>query len=478
MTSTTHPSLSVCCMTGDPPERVVAVLEPWRAVADEIVVAVDDRVDRDALGALCALADVVIRFPYRPPVDRARPWVAERCAGRWLLMVDGDEVPSPALVDRMPSLIADRDVVQYRLARRWVWPDPAHWLAEVPWWPDFQPRLVRNEPALLRFGTQPHQSLLGLHPADHVLEPLYHLDTVLRTPGERRRKARAYEAADPGRQAYGGGPLSATFYEPERTATLRPRPVPVEDRPWIDRVVAAASREGTTAPRARLGAPVRNVPSAEIDASAPPFAFEDGWHRADLEVVEVDLRLAPGEVRPVLVRVGNRSPVLWPDAGDPAPELRVSYHLVDGSGAVVVAEGLRTALPRRLRPGADCVVPVMVAAPERPGRYELRVDLVDEGVRWFGCATSASILVAGRWQRFAVDPRAATVDDPAVVDLAVVDRAVADAAPAEVAGADLPAATPSAPAAIDLRTGPTAVHPSRSTTISAIPTDGSTPSPA
>lgn len=425
-----RPSLSVCCMTGDPPERVVAVLEPWRAVADEIVVAVDDRVDRDALGALCALADVVIRFRYRPPVDRARPWLAGRCSGRWLLMVDGDEVPSPALVERVPSLVADPDVLQYRLARRWVWPDPGHWLAEVPWWPDFQPRLVRNEPALLRFGAQPHRSLLGLHPADHVLEPLYHLDTVLRSPAERRRKARAYEAADPGRQAYGGGPLSATFYEPERTATLRPRPVPEEDRPWIDRAVAAGAVPG--ARRTGLGPPVRTVPSAEVDASAPPFAFEDGSYRAELQVVEADLRLAPGEVRPVLVRVANRSSVLWPDAGDATPELRASYHLVDRSGAVVVAEGLRTALPRRLRPGAECLVPVLVAAPDRPGRYELLVDLVDEGVRWFDCAASASILVAGRWQRFAVD---------------------AEAAPAPA-------------------------QPSRSTTISAIPTDGPTPSPA
>lgn len=453
-----RPSLSVCCMTGDPPEQVVAVLEPWRAVADEIVVAVDDRVDREALGALCALADVVIRFRYRAPVDRTRPWLAAQCSGRWLLMVDGDEVPSPALVERVPALVADPDVLQYRLARRWVWPDPGHWLAEVPWWPDFQPRLVRNEPAMLRFGAQPHRSLLGVHPADHVLEPLYHLDTVLRAPAERRRKARAYEAADPGREAYGGGPLSATFYEPERTATLRPRPVPREDRPWIDRAIAAGAGPGRPA-RTGLGPPVRTVAAAEVDAAAPPFRFEDGWHRADLEVVDVDLRLAPGEIRPVLLRVRNRSSVLWPDAGDPAPELRASYHLLDAAGAVVVAEGLRTALPRRLRPGADCVVPVLVAAPDRPGRYELQVDLVDEGVRWFGAVASAPITVAGRWQRFAVELGPEPDGGPGAIDVG--------AAPGLVD-----------PVAGDPGAGRAAPQPSRSTTISAIPTDGPTPSPA
>ncbi|MDQ1422595.1 MAG: hypothetical protein QOD72_93, partial [Acidimicrobiaceae bacterium] len=36
-------SLSVCCMTNDPPERVARALAPLRPIADQIVVAVDAR---------------------------------------------------------------------------------------------------------------------------------------------------------------------------------------------------------------------------------------------------------------------------------------------------------------------------------------------------------------------------------------------------------------------------------------------------
>src|SRR5262245_60147555 len=52
-----RPGLSVCCLSGGPPERLAAILRLLRPVADEIVVGVDDRVDLRALGPVQALAD-------------------------------------------------------------------------------------------------------------------------------------------------------------------------------------------------------------------------------------------------------------------------------------------------------------------------------------------------------------------------------------------------------------------------------------
>jgi hypothetical protein len=43
-------SLSVCCLTADPPVQVVASLSLLREVADEIVIAADDRIEPDELG--------------------------------------------------------------------------------------------------------------------------------------------------------------------------------------------------------------------------------------------------------------------------------------------------------------------------------------------------------------------------------------------------------------------------------------------
>jgi hypothetical protein len=57
-------SLTVCCLTGDPGPRVAAVLEPFRAIADEILVAADARADRERLEQYAAVANRVVRVEF------------------------------------------------------------------------------------------------------------------------------------------------------------------------------------------------------------------------------------------------------------------------------------------------------------------------------------------------------------------------------------------------------------------------------
>jgi hypothetical protein len=109
---TAMPSLSVCCMTADPPAQAATALRALRDVADEIVVAVDSRVEPASLAAYDDVADRVVRFRFRPPVDRPRAWLAAQCHGDWVLSLDGDEVPSQALLRALPELVAATDVVQ------------------------------------------------------------------------------------------------------------------------------------------------------------------------------------------------------------------------------------------------------------------------------------------------------------------------------------------------------------------------------
>jgi len=176
-------------MTADPPGQVVAMLAGLRAVADEIVVAADSRVDPGHLAAYDGVADRVVRFEGRPPVDRPRAWLAAQCAGDWLLSVDGDEVPSRALVEALPGLVAATDVAQYWLPRRWLYPDSATWLAESPWWPDFQVRLLRNGPALAA-RAELHAGFVAVLPSRHVDAPLYHLDCVVNDAAARAARVR------------------------------------------------------------------------------------------------------------------------------------------------------------------------------------------------------------------------------------------------------------------------------------------------
>jgi hypothetical protein len=74
----------------------------------------------------------------------------------------------------LPDLVADPVIRQYRIPRRWLYPDPLRWIDEVPWWPDFQIRLVRNEPSL-RFTGDVHTSADPAFPARYLEAPHYHL---------------------------------------------------------------------------------------------------------------------------------------------------------------------------------------------------------------------------------------------------------------------------------------------------------------
>ena len=63
----------------------------------------------------------------------------------------------------------------------------------------------------------------------------------------------------------------------------------------------------------------------------------------------------------------------------------------------VGADHPRGPLHRDRRPRGDrALVPLRRPRPRRPGEYGLEVDLVHEGVRWFGCAIRVPLMVAGR----------------------------------------------------------------------------------
>jgi hypothetical protein len=385
-------------MTVDPPARVAAILSLLREIADEIVVAVDSRVEPATLGPLLAVADRVVRFRFRPPVDRPRAWLMAQCTGDWILSVDGDEVPSAALLARLPELLAHTGVVQHHLPRRWLFPDPGSWLAELPWWPDYQVRLVRNGPtAAARSGV--HGGLVAVLPNRQAEAPLYHLDCVLTSEQERRDKADRYEAEHPGRTAFGGGSLNHTLYLPERTHAHDPRPVPDDDRVLIDHVLAGTT---ITAPAPAAGQPPL-IPDDEIDALAAPTlpaALPDDAYKAHLALADhEDTRLAPGERRPVYVRVTNAGGVRWPWGLDQEPQVRVAYHWRHADGEILHVEGLRSPFPATVGPGETVVVPVWVDAPTDEGTYLLDVDLVHEHVRWFDDPLTVEVRVAERAAR-------------------------------------------------------------------------------
>lgn len=372
-------SLSVCCLSGAPAAQVIAALSPLRGVADEIVIALDSRLDAAAVAAYEGFADRVVRVDYEPPFERYLAWLHGLCRGDWVLRLDADEVPSRGLVDALPELTARRDVLQLFLPTRWLHPRADRWLDEWPWSPDHHNRLVRRDP-LLGFSGRLHSEAVPQFPCEYLETPIYHLATLSRRR-ERRAKVAAYRKLPRSLWAPDADGSTEEIYLPEEFAQRPPVAVPAEDLQWIEAALDGGKRTTPLWLRRAAKGPV--VPVSEVDRTWAQRPLPLAAYDADLAAADEHRRLVAGEHRPFRVRVTNRGTEPWP-GGQHEPLIRVAYRWRDAAGSAVGDEGFRSALPAALGPGATCVVSAIVAAPPQPGDYLLELDLVHEFVRWFG----------------------------------------------------------------------------------------------
>ena len=95
------------------------------------------------------------------------------------------------------------------------------------------------------------------------------------------------------------------------------------------------------------------------------------------------------------ITVKNVSPVTWPSKPDHKDRYAVnlSYHWLNRKGTTVVFDGLRTPLPRDLKPGESVDLKAAIAAPAKPGRYILEVTLVQERWAWFPEKNGAKLVL-------------------------------------------------------------------------------------
>ncbi|MEO8257392.1 MAG: radical SAM protein [Acidobacteriota bacterium] len=98
----------------------------------------------------------------------------------------------------------------------------------------------------------------------------------------------------------------------------------------------------------------------------------------------VPLMARTGRRLQVRTRVHNLSTRPFPAQATYGRRLvRLGAQLCDASGAIINRDFARAWLPRTLGPGGTADVPIEIAAPDRPGRYALKFDLVSEGIDWF-----------------------------------------------------------------------------------------------
>ena len=104
-----------------------------------------------------------------------------------------------------------------------------------------------------------------------------------------------------------------------------------------------------------------------------------------------------GRALRVRTRVHNQSTRPFPAQATYGRRLvRLGAQLCGSDGAIINRDFARAWLPRALGPGEETDVRIEIPAPERPGRYALKFDLVSEGIDWFercGSETTTKTLV-------------------------------------------------------------------------------------
>ena len=179
-------------------------------------------------------------------------------------------------------------MTHYWLTRRWLHGDARTMLDEPPWTPDYQLRLVRNDPALLWFPGVTHWPIEAVGPHRYVEEPLYHTDLLLNPLERRREKSSRYERLLPGKRV-GGLPLNHAYYLPEDRA---------------EALACTGARGGRAAHRGRA----RRRPVGRADDAATETAPRDarGGRRALARTRPVAAAV-PGAAR-AAAETGCRSP--------------------------------------------------------------------------------------------------------------------------------------------------------------------------
>lgn len=138
---------------------------------------------------------------------------------------------------------------------------------------------------------------------------------------------------------------------------------------------------GAPPPESRPLAPPSATPAAQGRRDLPPEAFKVEWG-----AVGVPAELTPGQELEADVTLKNASPVTWPGGAGSTGlmyTVRLSHRWLQGDKVVRDYGATRTELPTQVAPGQTVTVRPRFVAPGRPGRYQLQLELVHEGVNWF-----------------------------------------------------------------------------------------------
>jgi hypothetical protein len=351
-----RPTVTACILAHSSRGGLARLLGEIDGLVDEIVMGVDAASQDDTLEIARWAADVVFRFEHVGPPVRARLLPLRYATGDWILSLDEDEGLDDRFGSLLGDLVADARYSHYWFPRRWLVDlAPPAYLHAAPWYPDWQLRLFRNQPARVWHTSKVHSGyrVMGLGCREDRTAIL-HYEPLALTAAEREAKVAYY-------RAHGGEGRSEETYQST---------VGWERRPLAPRPAAAA-----TTRRARAGQLIAEVVAVPEAPATPP------WGAA----LEVRIPETAGCRTMVLAEVTahNTGRLDWVPPAGWWPQLHLSYHLLSVAGALVRWDSERIPMPRVVAPGESARSIFTFRAPDEPGSYVLEWDLVSEGECWF-----------------------------------------------------------------------------------------------
>jgi FkbM family methyltransferase len=222
-------------------------------------------------------------------------------------------------------------------------------------------------------------------------QPIYHADCLLQNLEQRLAKAKRYEQARPGHRNE-GFPVNA-MYVPEVCDGLETQAVPQPDQASMAQLLDQSLVSLKSSARKRTSGFTRKEDIVLFNSGrmVSPNAYQ-----ASVTIPSPRPRLPVATHCGLDVVVRNLGDEHWPAAHVDSPPIRLGCRWLDAASSVQVAGEGRTGLPALVKPGEEAQVRLGFETPGQAGEYLLEVDVVHEGVRWFGCGSRMPVaLVAG-----------------------------------------------------------------------------------
>ena len=137
------------------------------------------------------------------------------------------------------------------------------------------------------------------------------------------------------------------------------------------------------------GSPGSSPTAPAVSRTAAPLP--DSGFKAQVTLPEPPSKLRTGQKEVITVKVKNASDVIWWQRGgeiNDRPDnkfyIAVGNRWLDKDGKLTSETEGHNGIPKDLKPGEETEMTLQITAPKQPGEYTLSLDMVQEGVSWFG----------------------------------------------------------------------------------------------